>query len=105
MQPSSRCTSKLNSTVTLLGWKQLPQALNYYLHFLTVPIYFANPYHSWERGTNENTNGLIRQYLPKRVSMKGVTQHRCNAIALQLNIRLRKRHGYKSPVEKLLYAA
>ena len=69
-----------------------------------VPIYFANPYHSWERGTNENTNGLIRQYLPKRVSMKGVTQHRCKAIALQLNIRPRKRHGFKSPAE-VLYAA
>ncbi len=70
-----------------------------------VPIYFANPYHSWERGTNENTNGLIRQYLPKRVSMKGVTQHRCKAIALQLNIRPRKRHGFKSPAEQLRYAA
>ncbi|HUR39992.1 MAG TPA: IS30 family transposase [Verrucomicrobiae bacterium] len=70
-----------------------------------VSIYFAHPYHSWERGTNENTNGLIRQYLPKRVSMGRVTQHRCNAIALQLNIRPRKRHGFKSPVEKLLYAA
>jgi transposase, IS30 family len=70
-----------------------------------VPIYFAHPYHSWERGTNENTNGLIRQYLPKRMSMKGVTQHRCNAIALQLNIRPRKRHGFKSPAEKLPYAA
>ena len=70
-----------------------------------VPIYFANPYHSWERGSNENTNGLIRQYLPKRQSMSGVTQHHCNAIALQLNIRPRKRHGYKSPAETLLYAA
>lgn len=69
-----------------------------------VPIYFANPYHSWERGTNENTNGLIRQYLPKRTSMAGVTQHRCNAIALALNIRPRKRHGFNSPVE-ILYAA
>ncbi len=69
-----------------------------------VPIYFANPYHSWERGTNENTNGLIRQYLPKRVSMKGVTQHRCNAIALALNTRPRKRHAFKSPVEVLCAA-
>ena len=69
-----------------------------------VAIYFAHPYHSWERGTNENTNGLIRQYLPKRVSMKGVTQHRCNAIALQLNIRPRKRHGFKSPTERLCAA-
>lgn len=66
-----------------------------------VPIYFANPYHSWERGTNENTNGLIRQYLPKRLSMKYLTQHRCNAVALELNIRPRKRHGFKSPVEVL----
>ena len=69
-----------------------------------VPIYFANPYHSWERGSNENANGLIRQYLPKRVSMRGVTQHRCNAVALTLNIRPRKRHAYKSPAEVLLAA-
>lgn len=69
-----------------------------------VPIYFAHAYHSWERGTNENTNGLIRQYLPKRQSMRGVTQHRCNAIALTLNIRPRKRHGYQSPAE-VLHAA
>lgn len=66
-----------------------------------VPIYFATPYHSWERGTNENTNGLIRQYLPKRVSMRDLTQHGCNAIALTLNTRPRKRHGFKSPLERL----
>jgi len=66
-----------------------------------VPIYFATPYHSWERGTNENTNGLIRQYLPKRVSMRNLTQHGCNAIALTLNTRPRKRHGFKSPLERL----
>lgn len=66
-----------------------------------VQIYFATPYHSWERGTNENTNGLIRQYLPKGQSMSGVTQHRCNAIALKLNTRPRKRHAFKSPAERL----
>jgi len=64
-----------------------------------VPIYFAHPYHSWERGSNENTNGLIRQYLPKRQSMAAVSQHRCNLIALALNIRPRKRHGFLSPAE------
>ena len=66
-----------------------------------VTVYFATPYHSWERGTNENTNGLIRQYLPKRRTMKGVTQPRCNAIAAQLNRRPRKRHGFLTPNEKL----
>jgi IS30 family transposase len=62
-----------------------------------VKFYFANPHHSWERGTNENTNGLIRQYLPKGESMRRVTQELCDAIADQLNNRPRKRHGYKTP--------
>jgi IS30 family transposase len=64
-----------------------------------VPFYFATPHHSWERGTNENTNGLIRQYLPKRTSMSNLTQQQCNAIAQQLNTRPRKRHGYRTPEE------
>lgn len=62
-------------------------------------FYFATPYHSWERGTNENANGLIRQYLPKGVSMKGLSQRDCNAIADQLNTRPRKRLGFKTPLE------
>jgi len=66
-----------------------------------VTVYFANPYCSWERGTNENTNGLIRQYLPKRTSMKQLTQARCNAIASSLNNRPRKRHGFRTPLDRL----
>ena len=61
-----------------------------------VKFYFATPHHSWERGTNENTNGLIRQYLPKGKSMTGLTQKQCDAIAEHLNQRPRKRHGYKT---------
>lgn len=68
-----------------------------------VKFYFAYPYHSWERGTNENTNGLIRQYLPKRTSMAHITQHDCNAIARKLNTRPRKRFGFKTP-EEMMYA-
>ena len=60
-------------------------------------FYFANPYHSWERGSNEHVNGLIRQYLPKTESMAGVTQQQCDAIADKLNRRPRKRHNYKTP--------
>lgn len=65
-----------------------------------VKFYFANPYHSWERGTNENTNGLIRQYLPKGKSMATLTQAECDEIAHQLNTRPRKRLNYKTPLEK-----
>jgi IS30 family transposase len=70
-----------------------------------VRFYFASPYHSWERGTNENTNGLIRQYLPKRMSMASLTQSECNEIARRLNDRPRKRLGYATPTEILGGAA
>lgn len=62
-------------------------------------IYFAAPYHSWERGTNENTNGLIRQYIPKRTSMASLTQYECDRIANKLNDRPRKRLGFYTPGE------
>ena len=62
-----------------------------------VMIYFATPYHAWERGSNENANGLIRQYLPKGTSMVMLTQKQCNTIAHRINTRPRKRLGYKSP--------
>jgi IS30 family transposase len=64
-----------------------------------VAFYFARPYHSWERGSNENANGLVRQYLPKGVSMAGLTQPQCNAIARKLNLRPRKRLGFRTPLE------
>jgi IS30 family transposase len=62
-------------------------------------FYFARPYHSWERGSNENANGLLRQYLPKGESMAGLSQHQCNAIARKLNTRPRKRLGFRTPLE------
>jgi IS30 family transposase len=62
-------------------------------------FFFAAPYHSWERGTSENTNGLIRQYLPKRTSMAQITQRDCTRIAAKLNRRPRKRLGFKTPEE------
>jgi IS30 family transposase len=65
-----------------------------------VKFYFATPYQSWERGTNENTNGLIRQYLPKGMCMRHVTQADCDAIASELNNRPRRRLGFKTPSER-----
>ena len=70
-------------------------------HANAVQIYFATPYHSWERGTNENTNGLIRQYIPKGKDMNLVNQHECDKIAAKLNNRPRWRLGYETPAEKV----
>lgn len=66
-----------------------------------IHCYFATPYHSWERGANENVNGLIRQYVPKGTCMKQLTQRDCDKIAYALNTRPRKRHDYKTPMEML----
>lgn len=65
-------------------------------------VYFARPHHPWERGSNENTNGLIRQYLPKGRSMRLLTQRQCDAIAEKLNTRPRKRYEYQTPRQRLL---
>lgn len=61
-------------------------------------VFFAYPYHSWERGTNENTNGLLRQYFPKRTSL-AVSQAQLDASVQLLNTRPRKRLDYRTPAE------
>ncbi len=60
-------------------------------------FYFATPHHARERGTNKNTNGLLRQYLPKGQSMARLTPCDCTRIARALNTRPRKRHHYQTP--------
>lgn len=62
-------------------------------------VYFANPYHSWERGTNENTNGLIRQFFPKKSSFATITQDDVDRATKLLNRRPRKRLCYLTPFE------
>jgi transposase, IS30 family len=64
-------------------------------------VYFAHPYHSWERGTNENFNGLLRQFFPKHSSFGGITKEQVDLVVNLLNTRPRKRHGYISPAELL----
>jgi len=66
---------------------------------LDTDFYFANPYHSWERGLNEHTNGLIRQYLPKKSVFIGVSKEEIIMIQNRLNHRPRKVLNYKTPYE------
>ena len=67
---------------------------------LNIFAYFAKPYHSWERGANENSNGLIRQYFPKGTDFRDITNEQVMRVQNILNSRPRKRLGYMTPKEK-----
>lgn len=64
-----------------------------------IKVFFCDPQNPWQRGTNENTNGLLRQYLPKGIDISGYSQAKLNAMARQLNERPRKTLGYRTPAE------
>src|SRR5450755_2432777 len=66
-----------------------------------VKVYFCDPQSPWQRGTNENTNGLLRQYFPRRTDLSGYAQSDLDKIALRLNQRPRKTLGFETPASKL----
>ena len=84
-----------NSLLNTPNHKIIAKALN-------ADFYFAHPYASWERGLNENTNGLIRQYFPKSRDFTTITQKQINQVMDKLNNRPRKCLGIKTPNQVLL---
>ena len=66
-----------------------------------VQVYFCDPKSPWQRGSNENTNGLLRQYLPRRLDFRTLTQADFDAIAQELNERPRQTLGFKTPSQAL----
>ena len=85
-------------TMTLDNGKEFAQHAQL-TNLLPGGVYFARPAHPWERGSNENTNGLIRQFVPKRTDIASVSSQRVKQIQNLLNERPRKRLGYQTPNE------
>lgn len=111
-KPDDRTTASLNRRVVrIINRRRRPfesitsdngTQFRHYQHIearTNAIFYFARPYHSWERSSNETANELIRQYLPKGTSMAGLSQHQCNAIARKLSPRPRKRLGFRTTLE------
>lgn len=72
-----------------------------FTHETGIQVYFCDPKSPWQRGSNENTNGLLRQYLRRRLDFKTLTQADLDAIALELNDRPRHTLGFKTPSQAL----
>ena len=91
---------KLRKTLTLDNGKEFAEHERLTKE-AALRIYFAKPYCAWQRGTNENTNGLIRQFFPKGTDLVGIPNHRFTKVQQLLNNRPRKRLGYRTPNEVL----
>jgi transposase, IS30 family len=94
MPPSLRKTLTLDNGKEFAEHEQLEVEA-------ALKIYFAKPYSAWQRGTNENTNGLIRQFFPKGTDLANIREHRFTQVQQLLNDRPRKRLGYRTPNEVL----
>jgi IS30 family transposase len=86
-----------------LTWDQGPEMRDWKQVRLDaeIEVYFCDPHAPWQRGSNENTNGLLRQYFPKGTDFSAVSESDLDAVADELNDRPRKRLGFHKPTEKI----
>jgi transposase, IS30 family len=100
VQAMSSLPATLRQTLT---WDQGPEMTNHVqiAAATDLDIYFCDPHSPWQRGSNENTNGLLRQYFPKGTDLSGYHRDYLDYVATELNQRPRKRHGWHTPAETL----
>ncbi len=110
----NRATAEITKLKTIESFKNIPQNKKHTITYdngstfsqhelierkTGIDIFFANPYHSWERGCNENFNGLLRQFFPKKSSFAIVKQNEIKKVVKLINNRPRKRLNYRTPAE------
>jgi IS30 family transposase len=96
----ARLPEELRKSPTWDRGKELSQHRNFSTA-TDMPVYFCDPYSRWQRGSNENTNGPLRQYFPKGQDLSSKTQRQLDKVARELNERPRKTLGFSTPAEKL----
>jgi IS30 family transposase len=101
---SHACSTALSSAIHLVHSLTVDNGKEFAYHKtiehnINAHVYFADPYCSWQRGTNENYNGLVRQLIPKSRPLSSVSEQELHTIELLLNSRPRKKLGFKSPIE------
>jgi transposase, IS30 family len=92
--------AKLRKTLTLDNGKEFAEHEQLAAE-VALRVYFAKPYCAWQRGTNENTNGLVRQFFPKGSGLANMPERQFEKVQHLLNTRPRKRLGYRTPLEIL----
>ena len=96
----SKLPAELRRTLTWDQGKEMAEHVRFSTD-TNMEVYFCDPHSPWQRGSNENTNGLLRQYLPRTTNMQTLTQHDLDAIAAELNGRPRQTLDWMKPSEKL----